>query len=144
MFPSYRNQSVDLYANQLIGFYMMGTLVVKRLTKSNQLRGLTQEIDCTTYMKTKITVYIRTLTDLLKIRNGILCFLFHSQVMKLPDLSLHILKDAAMKVGVMVWNYKWKRKWEHIFINRSCHSSSECTLYFKDSTAPLNWHFSQN
>ena len=89
---------------------MMGTLVVKRLTKSNQLRGLTQEINCTTYMKTKITVYIRTLTDLLKIRNGILCFLFHSQVMKLPDLSLHILKDVAMKVGVMVWNYKWKRK----------------------------------
>ena len=34
MFPSCRNQSVDLLcsANQLTGFYMIGTLVVKRLT----------------------------------------------------------------------------------------------------------------
>ena len=31
MFPSYRNQSVDLLANQLNGFYTMGTLVVKGL-----------------------------------------------------------------------------------------------------------------
>ena len=32
MFPSYKNQSVDLPANQLTGFYVMGALVVKRLT----------------------------------------------------------------------------------------------------------------
>ena len=31
MFPSYRNKSVDLQTNQLTGFCMMGTLVVKRL-----------------------------------------------------------------------------------------------------------------
>ena len=31
MFPLYRNQSVDFSANQLTGFYMMGTLVVKGL-----------------------------------------------------------------------------------------------------------------
>ena len=31
MFPSYRKQSVDCSANQLTGFYMMGTLVVRRL-----------------------------------------------------------------------------------------------------------------
>ena len=34
MFSSYRNQSVDL---QLTGFYMMGTLVVKRLNKVSAL-----------------------------------------------------------------------------------------------------------
>ena len=34
MFLSYRNQSVDLLANHLIGFYMMGTLVVKGLINS--------------------------------------------------------------------------------------------------------------
>ena len=35
MYPSYRNQSVDLHstANQLAGFYMMGTVVVKGLKK---------------------------------------------------------------------------------------------------------------
>ena len=40
MFPSYRNQSVDLLANQLTRFYMMGTLVVKGLSKTyiNSLR----------------------------------------------------------------------------------------------------------
>ena len=31
MFPSYRNQSVDLQSNSNNGFYMTGTLVVKRL-----------------------------------------------------------------------------------------------------------------
>ena len=31
MFPSYISQSVDCRANQLTGFYMMGTLVVKGL-----------------------------------------------------------------------------------------------------------------
>ena len=30
MFPSYKNQSVDLLANQLTGFYMMETMVVTR------------------------------------------------------------------------------------------------------------------
>ena len=33
MFPVYRNQSTDLHANQLTGFYMMGTLVVNGLSK---------------------------------------------------------------------------------------------------------------
>ena len=28
MFPSYRNQSIDLEINQLTGFYVKGTLVV--------------------------------------------------------------------------------------------------------------------
>ena len=32
MFPSCKNQSVDLPVNQLTGFYVMGGLVVKRLT----------------------------------------------------------------------------------------------------------------
>ena len=31
MFPSYRNQSVDLLSKQLTGFYMMETLVIKGL-----------------------------------------------------------------------------------------------------------------
>ena len=31
MFPSYRNQSIDLEINQLTGFYVKGTLVVYRL-----------------------------------------------------------------------------------------------------------------
>ena len=36
MFPSYRNQSVDLLckSNQLTGFYMMGALVVKGLMEN--------------------------------------------------------------------------------------------------------------
>ena len=34
MFPWYRNHSVD--ANQLTGFYMMGTLVVKTLKKTQK------------------------------------------------------------------------------------------------------------
>ena len=39
MFPSYRNQSVD-QANQLTGFYMMGTLVVKGLTPVFSIRSI--------------------------------------------------------------------------------------------------------
>ena len=37
MFPSYRSQSADLQANQLTGFYMMGTLVVKWLSTYDTL-----------------------------------------------------------------------------------------------------------
>ena len=37
MFPLYRNQSADFSANQLTGFYMMGTLVVKGLTLTTNI-----------------------------------------------------------------------------------------------------------
>ena len=37
MFSSYRNQSVDFSANQLTGFYIMGTLVLKGLNTSKLL-----------------------------------------------------------------------------------------------------------
>ena len=37
MFPSYRNQSVDLLRKSLTGFYMMGKLVVKRLISTQVL-----------------------------------------------------------------------------------------------------------
>ena len=47
MFPSYRNQLVDLQskstdwflANQLTGFYMMGALVIKGLRKLKLLKS---------------------------------------------------------------------------------------------------------
>ena len=40
MFPSYRNQSVDLlvYDDWMTGFYMVGTLIVKGLTKLYNIR----------------------------------------------------------------------------------------------------------
>ena len=34
MFPSYRNQSVDLLRKSMTRFYMMGTLIVKGLSKT--------------------------------------------------------------------------------------------------------------
>ena len=36
MFPSHRNQSAVLLANQLTGFYVMRTLVAKGLSTSHQ------------------------------------------------------------------------------------------------------------
>ena len=59
MFPSYRNQSVEL---QSTGFYMMGTLVVKGLTLVPTLQ--THEITDHRLHKTKLfyLYYMRYMT----------------------------------------------------------------------------------
>ena len=52
MFPSYRNQSVDCRENQLTGFYMMRTLVVKRL-KELKKQGMKQTKTTTEKQKSR-------------------------------------------------------------------------------------------
>ena len=62
MFPSYRNQSVDLQSKSTTVFYMMGTLVAKGLTLVPTLQ--THEITDHKLHKTKLfhLYYLRYMT----------------------------------------------------------------------------------
>ena len=65
MFPSHRPQAVDLLANQLTGFYMMGTLVVKRLKNNNfflkRLQNVLYLLD--KFLKVKVHKMLRCQTN---------------------------------------------------------------------------------
>ena len=65
MFPSYKNQSVDLRANQLTSFYMMGTLVDKQfiffyialtLSLKGTLTDKIHSIDANMFVETETSI----------------------------------------------------------------------------------------
>ena len=90
MFRSYRNQSVDLLAFQLTGFYMMGTLVVKRLNfiKSGTSKHFVLLLNCLT---------IDLLKPYLNIR-----YFFPENILKLKRNSVF---DEKSPVNCFVYRY---------------------------------------